>query len=91
MKKLAMISRIKHLLDKTTLFIVINSLVFSKLYHCSSVSAGTSKSNIEKNAVSPELCGTFTFRQKKIRSYQSNIKKTEAAACVGHPVYEDTV
>ena len=31
-----------------TLFIVINSLVFSKLYYCSSVWAGTSKSNIAK-------------------------------------------
>ena len=48
MKKLAMISRIKHLLDKTTLFIAINSLVFSKLYYYSSVWAGTSKSNIAK-------------------------------------------
>ena len=48
MKKLAVISRIKHLLDKTTLFIAINSLVFSKLYCCSSVWAGTSKSNIAK-------------------------------------------
>ena len=39
-------------------------------------------------AASPKLCGTFTFRQKKIRPSQSNVGKTEAAACVGHPVYE---
>lgn len=48
MGKLAMISRIRHLFDKSTLFIVINSLVFTKLYYCSSVWSGTSKSNIAK-------------------------------------------
>ena len=43
-----MISRISHLLDKPTLQILINSLVFSKLYYCSSVWAGTTKANIAK-------------------------------------------
>ena len=46
--KLVMISRIRHLFDKSTLFIVINSFIFSKLFYCSSVWSGTSKSNIAK-------------------------------------------
>jgi hypothetical protein len=48
MGKLAMISRIRHLFDKSTLFIVINSLVFTKLFYFSSVWSGTSKLNIAK-------------------------------------------
>ena len=43
-----MIGRIRHLLDKPTLFIVINSLVFTKMFYCSSVWSGTSKANISK-------------------------------------------
>ena len=46
--KLAMISRIRHLFDKHTLFTIINSIVFTKLFYCSSVWSGTSKSNISK-------------------------------------------
>ena len=43
-----MISRIRHLFDKHTLFTIINSIVFTKLFYCSSVWSGTSKSNISK-------------------------------------------
>jgi hypothetical protein len=46
MGKLAMISRIRHLFDKSILFIIINSLVFTKLFYCSSVWSGSSKLNI---------------------------------------------
>ena len=35
--KLIQINRIKHLLDKETLLLIINSLVFSRLFYCSSV------------------------------------------------------
>ena len=37
MNKLSMIPRIKHLFDKSTLLTVIYSLVFSKLFYCSTV------------------------------------------------------
>ena len=45
-KKLCMLSR--HLLDTSAMFIVINSLVFSKLSYCSSVWSGTYKGNVNK-------------------------------------------
>ena len=48
MSKLYMINRIRHLLDQPTLLLVINSLVFSKLFYCSSVWSGTSKANVSK-------------------------------------------
>lgn len=37
MNKLIQINRIKHLLDKETLLLIINSFVFSRLFYCSSV------------------------------------------------------
>ena len=48
MGKLCMINRVRHLLDQSTLLIVINCLVFSKLFYCSSVWSGTSKGNVAK-------------------------------------------
>ena len=48
MANLCQINRIKHLLDSGTLENVIKSLVFSKLYFCSTVWANTSKSNVRK-------------------------------------------
>ena len=41
-------SRIKHLLDKKTLLLLINSFVFSKRFYCSSVLGNTSKRNLHK-------------------------------------------
>ena len=46
--KLVQINRIKHLLDKKTILLLMNSFVFSKLYYCSTVWSNTSKHNINK-------------------------------------------
>lgn len=46
--KLMQINRIKHLLDRKTLLLVVNSFVFSKLQYCSTVWRNTSNSNIDK-------------------------------------------
>ena len=48
MASLCQINRIKHLLDSRTLENVITSLVFSKLYFCSTVWANTSKTKVQK-------------------------------------------
>ena len=48
MNQLVQIGRIKHLLDKKTLLLLINSFVFSKLFYCSSVWGNTSKRNLHK-------------------------------------------
>ena len=44
---LCQINRVKYLFDRRTLITIINSLVFSKLFYCSSVWANTTKKNIE--------------------------------------------
>ena len=48
MSALGQISRVKHVFQKDILITIINSLVFSKLYYCSSVWSNTSASNIRK-------------------------------------------
>ena len=40
--------RVKHVLDKDTLTIVVNCLVFSKLFYCSNVWSNTTESNLDK-------------------------------------------
>ena len=48
MPRLGQINGVKHVFDKRTLLMIINSLVFSKLFYCSNVWANTSKCNISK-------------------------------------------
>ena len=48
MSSLAQINRVKHVLDKSLLILVIRSLVFSKMYYCSSVWANTTANNIRR-------------------------------------------
>ena len=48
MSSLCQINRVKHLFPKNVLLLVINALIFSKLFYCSTVWLGTSKQNINK-------------------------------------------
>ena len=48
MSSLAQINRVKHVLNRDLRIVVIQSLVFSKMYYCSSVWANTTASNICK-------------------------------------------
>ena len=48
MSAFGQIDRVKHVFKKDILVAIINSLVFSKLYYCSSVWSNTSASNIRK-------------------------------------------
>ena len=45
---LCQINRVKYLFDKFTLITIINSLVFSKLFYCSSMWSSTTKKNIAR-------------------------------------------
>ena len=45
---LCQISRVKHLLDTKTIVTLIKTLVFSKLFYCSSVWSNSSKKNIDR-------------------------------------------
>ena len=46
--KLCQINRVKNLFDQSTLINIINALVMSKVYYCSSIWSNTSEENIKK-------------------------------------------
>ena len=58
--KLCQIGRVKYLFDRSTLFKIINALVFGKLFYCSSVWAVASKKNIER-LQKADLSDDFSF------------------------------
>ena len=45
---LPQINRVKHVFDKNALVIIINALLFSKLFYCSSVWSNTTQTNLDK-------------------------------------------
>ena len=63
---LCQISKIRHLFSKSVLVIILNCLVFSKLFYCSTVWSGTLKQNIHKlqlvqNFAARVLTNTWKF------------------------------
>ena len=48
MARLAQINQVKHAFDSTTLTIIVNTLVFSKLYYCCNVWSNTSEYNLSR-------------------------------------------
>jgi len=66
MSRLGQINRVKHIFDKHALIIIINALVFSKLFYCSSVLSNTTQVNLDKlqavqNFACHILCGAKKF------------------------------
>ena len=79
MSRLGQINRVKHIFDKLALTIIINALVFSTLFYCSSVWSNTSQaiwtsSPAVQNFACRILCGA-----KKIRSHNSFAKRLALA------------
>jgi hypothetical protein len=48
MSRLAQINRVKHCFNRHTLIVLINALVLSKLFYCSSVWSNTTETNLNK-------------------------------------------
>ena len=48
MSALGQMERVKHAFRKDILIMIVNSLVFSKLYYCSSVWGNTTDTNIKR-------------------------------------------
>ena len=62
---LCQISRIRHLFSKEVLYIMINSIVFSKLFYCSAVWSGTYKQNIHKLQLLQNFAARILTETKK--------------------------
>ena len=61
---LCQISRVRHLFTKPVLSTILNSLIFSKLFYCSTVWAGTSKQNLQKLQVQNFAARVLTDTKK---------------------------
>ena len=66
MARLGQINRVKHAIDTTTLIIMINALVFSKLYYCCNVWSNTSEHNLNRiqgvqNFAAPIVSGSKKY------------------------------
>ena len=66
MSRLGQINRVKYIFDKRALIIIINALVFTKLFYCSSVWSNTTQANLDKlqavqNFACRILCGAKKF------------------------------
>ena len=72
--KLVQINRIKHLLDKKTILLLMNSFVFSKLYYCSTVWSNTSKHNINKLHLVQNFAARVVLGLKKFDHISQAIK-----------------
>lgn len=88
---LCQINRVKHLFDTKTLQIILNSLVFSKLYYCSTIWAGTSKQNIEKLQLLQNFAARIMTDKRKYDHISSTICRLGWMRVENHLKYRDMV
>ena len=62
---LCQISRVCHLFSKDVLYIMINSIVFSKLFYCSAVWSGTYKQNMHKLQLMQNFAARILTKTRK--------------------------
>ena len=63
--RLCQINRVKHVFDKRTLKLVINALVFSRLFYCSSVWSNTAKKNVDKLQLVQNFAARIVANKRK--------------------------
>ena len=62
---LCQISKVRHLFSKSLLFTILNCLVFSKLFYCSTVWSGTFEQNIHKLQLGQSLAARVLTNTRK--------------------------
>ena len=63
--RLCQINRVKHVFDKITLKLVINALVLSRLFYCSSVWSNTAKKNVDKLQLVQNFAARIVTNKRK--------------------------
>ena len=63
---LVQINRLQHLLSKDVLYIILNSLVFSKLFYCATIWSGNTKENIHKLQLMENFAGRILTNTKSL-------------------------
>ena len=72
--KLCQISRVRHLFTKDVLSVILNSLVFSKLFYYSTVRSGTSQQNICRLQLLQNFAARILTGKKKYDHISESIK-----------------
>ena len=88
--KLRRINRIKHLLDSKTLKLIINALIFSRLFYCSNVWGNTSSKNICKLQLIQNFACRIILGLKKF-DHVSTARKSLGWLCVRQKLRLNTV
>ena len=91
MSRLGQINRVKHCFDKRTLIIIINALVFSKLFYCSSVWSNTSQSNIAKLQAVQNFACRIVSGSKKYDHVTPIPKQLNWLPVKQHMYYRDSI
>ena len=91
MSALGQISRVKHIFRKDILVTIINSLVFSKLYYCSSVWSNTSASNIRKLQGVQNFAARIVSRTRKFDHVSPALKDLRRIPVKSHLYLWDAI
>ena len=65
MGRLSQINRVKHAFDSTTLTIIFNALVFSKLYYCCNVWSSTTEYNLSRIQAGQNFAARIVSNSRK--------------------------
>ena len=91
MSSLAQINRVKHVLDKSLLTLIIRSIVFSKLYYCSSVWANITASNISKLQAVQNFAARIIMKSRKFDHITPLLNELHWISVKLHLLYRDAV
>ena len=91
MSALGQISRVKHVFKKDILVKIINSLVFSKSYYCSSVWSNTSASNIRKLQGVQNFAAYIVSRTRKFDHVSPALKNLRWVPLKSHLYLRDAI
>ena len=91
MLRLGQINRVKHCFDNRTLIIIINTLVFSNLFHCSSVWSSTSQSNIAKLQAVQNFACRIISGSKKYDHVTPILRQLNWLPVKQHMYYRDSI
>ena len=91
MSRLGQINRVKHSFDSRTLIIIINALVFSKLFYCSSVWSNTSQSNIAKLQAVQNFACRIVSGSKKYDHVTPILRQLKWLPVKQHMYYRDSI
>ena len=91
MSSLAQINHVKHVLDKSLLTLIIRSIVFSKLYYCSSVWANITASNISKLHAVQNFAARIIMKSRKFDHITPLLNELHWIPVKLHLLYHDAV